>query len=180
MTFDRDKEISDNLALVTYMIEKYWPKFDEDLFQTGCIGLIKAVDSYDPNRGVKKSTYYGKCILNEIYMSNRKYAAIKNGKNIKHISLNNIIDDNIEYIDLIPDKTNIEEEVIINDEYNALYSAYNNLNNTDKLIIKYSFGLFNTPKKTQTEIGNLVNMSQASVSKRSKKILDIMRGDMNE
>lgn len=180
MTFDRDKEISDNLALVTYMIEKYWHKFDEDLFQTGCMGLIKAVDSYDPNRGVKKSTYYGKCILNEIYMSNRKYAAIKNGKNIKHISLNNIIEDNIEYIDLIPDKTNIEEEVIINDEYNALYSAYNNLNDIDKLIIKYNFGLFNTPKKTQTEIGNLVNMNQASVSKRSKKILDIMRGDMNE
>ena len=180
MTFDRDKEISDNLALVTYMIEKYWHKFDEDLFQTGCMGLIKAVDSYDPNRGVKKSTYYGKCILNEIYMSNRKYAAIKNGKNIKHISLNNIIEDNIEYIDLIPDKINIEEEVIINDEYNALYSAYNNLNDIDKLIIKYNFGLFNTPKKTQTEIGNLVNMNQASVSKRSKKILDIMRGDMNE
>ena len=180
MTFDRDKEISDNLALVTYMIEKYWPKFDEDLFQTGCVGLIKAVDSYDPNRGVKKSTYYGKCILNEIYMSNRKYAAIKNGKNIKHISLNNIIEDNIEYIDLIPDKTNIEEEVIINDEYNTLYSAYNNLNDIDKLIIKYTFGLFNTSRKTQTEIGNLVNMSQASVSKRSKKILDIMRGDMNE
>lgn len=180
MTFDRDKEISDNLALVTYIIEKYWPKFDEDLFQTGCMGLIKAVDSYDPNRGVKKSTYYGKCILNEIYMSNRKYAAIKNGKNIKHISLNNIIDDNIEYIDLIPDKTNIEEEVIMNDEYDALYNSYNNLNDTDQLIIKYAFGLFNTPKKTQTEIGDLVNMSQASVSKRIKKILDIMRGDMNE
>ena len=74
----------------------------------------------------------------------------------------------------------INEAKTINDEYNALYSVYNNLNDTDKLIIKYTFCLFNTPKKTQTEIGNLVNMSQASVSKRSKKILDIMRGDMNE
>lgn len=179
MTFDRDKEISDNLALVTYIIEKYWPKFDEDLFQTGCMGLIKAVDSYDPNRGVKKSTYYGKCVLNEIYMSNRKYATVKHGRDAKIMSLNEIVtEDRNERLDYIEANVDVEEEVEKNDEIKRMIEVYDKLEPIEQTIVKHTFGLFESEILNQHQIAKLINGSQPNVSKSLKKILRKMKGLM--
>lgn len=61
---DRDRRIVENMPLVRVIIKKYFPNYtrDDDIFQIGCIGLIKSVDTYDFNRGSAFSTYAGRCI----------------------------------------------------------------------------------------------------------------------
>ena len=81
---ERDKFIEDNMKLVTYTIDKKFPNYKhemidssfEETFQTGCIGLIKAVDKFDENKGYTFSTYAISCIVGEILLSIRE---IKHG-----------------------------------------------------------------------------------------------------
>ena len=72
---DREALITDNMALVTYMLKKITGSYDEDLYQSGCLGLTKAAQSFDPEKGFKFTTYASRCIMNEIFMefrSNKK------------------------------------------------------------------------------------------------------------
>lgn len=71
---EREAKILDNLPLVTFTIRKYYPTFinNEDIFQDGVVGLIRAVDTFDESRGIVFSTYASVCIINGVRMGFRK------------------------------------------------------------------------------------------------------------
>lgn len=85
---ERDQKIIGNLKLVNHILWKQFPNlaYNEDAFQIGCIGLIKAVDTYDEDSGIAFSTYASKCIANEIMMELRKQQ-----KRVSEISMETII-----------------------------------------------------------------------------------------
>ena len=85
---ERDEKIISNLKLVNYILWNKFPNLarSEDAFQIGCIGLIKAVDTYDEDSGVVFSTYAAKCIQNEIVMELRKQS-----RRVSEISMETLI-----------------------------------------------------------------------------------------
>ena len=172
-----DKEIEENMPLVSYVLQKYFHYWDEDMFQTGCIGLIKAVKTYNPDKCAAKSTYYTKCIKNEIDGVFRKNNMKKRSGTT--ISLNTNITDNLELQDTLADTINIEKTLIEKETLNVLYELIEELSYRDKIILILSFGLFNYDKKTQEEISKIVGIRQASISRRIKKILSRLRGKLN-
>lgn len=85
---ERDEKIISNLKLVNHILWKQFPNlaYNEDAFQIGCIGLIKAVDTYNEDSGVAFSTYASKCISNEISMELRRQR-----RRISEVSMETII-----------------------------------------------------------------------------------------
>lgn len=179
---DFDKEVEKNLPLVTYLIKKYYRVWNEDTFQIGCIGLIKGIKTFDPTKSTKKSTYYSKCILTELKMEFRTQQSKK--RNGVVLSLNtkmNLDEKNIvEFTDLIADEQNIEKEMMEKETKQELYDAINELSNMEKIIIIYTFGLFDKEVKTQEEIAVMLGISQASVCRNIQKILNRLRGKMED
>ena len=174
---DFDREVEENMPLVSYVLQKYYHTWNEDMFQIGCVGLIKAVKTFDPSKNVAKSTYYTKCIKNEIDSVNRRNNMKKRSGTT--ISLNIGIADNLELQDTLADSINIEEDLIKNETLSLLYELLKELSERDKIIITLSFGLFNNEKKTQEEIAKIVGINQASISRCVKRILIRLRGKIN-
>lgn len=85
---ERDQKIIENLKLVNHVLWKQFPNLarNEDMFQIGCVGLIKAVDTFNENTHILFSTYASKCITNEILMELRKQQ-----KRVSEISMETII-----------------------------------------------------------------------------------------
>ena len=177
---DFDKEVEQNLPLVSYVLQKYYHKWDEDMFQTGCLGLIKAVKTFNPNKNINKSTYYTSCIKNEIGSVGRRNNTKKRGKDFVTISLNTEIKkhDNLELQDLIPNDENVENTIVKNEMIALLYELIDTLPDRDKIIIIFSFGLFDYDKKNQCEIAKIVGINQASVSRCVKRMLCKLKGKM--
>lgn len=176
----RDKEIEENLKLVTFTLKKYFNKYDEDLFQIGCIGLIKAVDTYEESRIIAKSTYYVHCILTELLNDYRTKHRSKRNNGKTDYSLNNICVENIDFIDIIPSSVNIEEDFIKNEQIDRLYQCYDKLEDREKIVIMYYFGLFDCDKKKQKEIGEMLDISQNTVSTIIKNAIKKLRRLMED
>lgn len=104
---DREKLIVENLALVHFIIWKYFPGYgrDEDMFQTGCIGLIRAANKFDPDRDIEFSTYASRAIRNEIGMHLRK---LDKRKKIKMISIQEPVNDDQNIEDVLIGETGID------------------------------------------------------------------------
>lgn len=85
---ERDQKIIENLKLVNHILQKQFPNLarNEDMFQIGCVGLIKAVDTFNEDAGISFSTYASKCIMNEILMELRKQQ-----KQVSEISMETVI-----------------------------------------------------------------------------------------
>ena len=170
----RNKLIEHNLRLVAHIVKKYESKAisSDDLISIGTIGLIKGIDSYKKNKGVKLTTYAAKCAENEILMyfrSNKKY------KNT--ISLNDIIahdkeGNDIALIDIIEQSNeNFEDNILFKDKIKNLEQYLNVLSNRELEIIKMRYGLLNTPLKTQKEIAKKLKISRSYVSRIEKRAL---------
>ena len=170
----RNKLIEHNLRLVAHIVKKYESKAisSDDLISIGTIGLIKGIDSYKKNKGVKLTTYAAKCAENEILMyfrSNKKY------KNT--ISLNDIIahdkeGNDIALIDIIEQSNeNFEDNILFKDKIKNLEQYLNVLSIRELEIIKMRYGLLNTPLKTQKEIAKKLKISRSYVSRIEKRAL---------
>ena len=170
----RNKLITHNLRLVAHIVKKYETKniSADDLISIGTIGLIKGIDSYSPNKGVKLTTYAAKCAENEILMyfrSNKKYN--------NNISLNNVIGHDkdggdITLIDVLEEHTeNIENTLEYKDNIKNLSKYLNILNKRELEIIKMRYGLLNTDELTQNEIANKLHISRSYVSRIEKRAL---------
>lgn len=174
--------IERNLRLVVYIARK----FDntkiaiEDLISIGTIGLIKAVNTFDPDKKIKLATYASKCIENEILMYLRKTSKIKN-----EISLDeplNIDWDGNEL--LLSDILGTEGDIIykyIESEVDRtlLNEAIEKLSNREKIIVKLRFGLTNGMEKTQKEVADLLGISQSYISRLEKRIIKRLRKEMS-
>lgn len=168
-----------NRNLIYHVLKKnnlYYRK--EELYDLGLIGLTKAINTYNNDKGIRFSTYAYTCIQNEIKQELRKENGIKRKANNCTISLNkeiNCANDNIELQDLIQSNTNIEEEYEKKETIKELYININKLNKREKKLICYYYGI-NCDKKNQEELSIMYNISQAQVSRRIKAILKKLRG----
>ncbi|MTI49033.1 MAG: RNA polymerase sporulation sigma factor SigE [Firmicutes bacterium] len=174
--------IERNLRLVVYIARK----FDntgvgvEDLISIGTIGLIKAVNTFKPDKKIKLATYASKCIENEILMYLRR-----NSKTKSEISFDeplNIDWDGNELLlsDILGTDSDIifkylEEEI----DKNLLKEAMINLSNREKKIMQLRFGLGKNEEKTQKEVADILGISQSYISRLEKRIVKRLRKEIN-
>ena len=179
----REKLILHNLRLVAHIVRKYYStsKCSEDLVSVGTIGLVKAVDSFNPGNGARFATYGAKCIQNEILMffrSQKKLAC--------EVSINETIDmdkdgNPLTYIDVISSEESICEEVD-----RALRSAEairyveHLLSERERKIIILRYGLFGKEALPQREVAQRLGISRSYVSRIEKSALEKLRHAFGE
>ena len=173
----RAKLIEHNLRLVAHIVKKYDSKTDDvdDLISIGTIGLIKGVDSYSKSKNTRLTTYAARCIENEILMNFRN-----NKKRNKDISINESVGfdkegNEITILDILktpaPDfALDIHKEDSIDDMKKYLSV----LNDREKEIITYRYGLYDTDEITQKEIAKKLGISRSYVSRIEKRALTKM------
>lgn len=175
--------IEHNLRLVVYIAKK----FDntgvgvEDLISIGTIGLIKSVNTYNPDKNIKLATYASRCIENEILMYLRR-----NNKTKLEVSIDeplNVDWDGNEL--LLSDILGTEEDVIYRDlesevERKLLLKAISKLSDRERLIINLRFGLNSRDgeEMTQKEVANLLGISQSYISRLEKKIMKRLKKEI--
>ncbi len=175
----RNLLIEKNMRLVAHMTKKYAsPERDiQDLISVGTIGLIKAINSYKPEKGIRLATYAAKCIDNELLMLLRTekkksrevslYEPIGTDKEGNEISIIEIISD--EEPDIVEDYINLERMKIIK-KYIQNVLTYREYN-----IIINRYGLFNCNEKTQNEIAKDMGISRSYVSRIEKRALEKLK-----
>jgi RNA polymerase sporulation-specific sigma factor len=166
--------IERNLRLVVYIARKFENTGIgiEDLVSIGTIGLIKAVNTFDPAKKIKLATYASRCIENEILMYLRR-----NNKTRAEVSFDeplNIDWDGNELLlsDVLGTENDstykhVEEEI----DKNLLDTAMSHLSGREKTIIELRFGLKNGNEKTQKEVADFLGISQSYISRLEKRII---------
>lgn len=170
----RNKLIEHNLRLVAHIAKKYDGGRDlqEDLISIGTIGLIKAVDSYKPNKSTKLGTYAARCIENEILMHLRT-----NKKVSLDVSLNEVLGidkdgGEMTLLDILPaDQKDIVDQIQTNQDLNQLQSYFSTLTSREQRILIDRYGLNNQAEKTQKQIAREMNISRSYVSRLEKRAL---------
>lgn len=175
--------IERNLRLVVYIAKKFEnTKINiEDLVSIGTIGLIKAVNTFEPKKNIKLATYASRCIENEILMYLRR-----NLKNRVEVSLDeplNVDWDGNEL--LLSDVLGTESDMIYKEiesevEKSLLWQAMHKLNNREKTIIKLRFGLGDGNEKTQKEVADILGISQSYISRLEKRILKRLQREIRK
>ena len=172
--------IEHNLRLVVYIAKK----FDntgvgvEDLISIGTIGLIKAINTFDPVKKIKLATYASRCIENEILMYLRR-----NSKTRMEVSIDeplNVDWDGNEL--LLSDILGTDDDVISRkmEEISLLGKAISKLSPREQLIIRLRFGLNNTDgeEKTQKEVADILGISQSYISRLEKRIMKRLKKEI--
>ena len=179
LSVNGDKEarnvlVEHNLRLVAHIVKKF-ENFNEntdDLISIGTIGLIKGVDTYNPNKPVKLITYAAKCIENEILMYIRQNRKVQN-----NVSLNDSIgydkDGNeITLADVLKDEyIDSSDVILLKDNVTLLKKYLGVLNKREKDIIIRRYGLLNKEEQTQREIAKELGISRSYVSRIEKRAL---------
>ena len=176
--------IEHNLRLVAHVCKKYNnTNIDQDdLISIGSIGLIKGINSYNPEKSIKLSTYISKCIDNEILMylrSNKKTNSevyledpIGKDKDDNTVRLGEVLENN--------DKP-IEEEVDLKMKISKLYEKIKKvLKNRERTIIELRFGLNGKEPKTQKEIAKDMGISRSYVSRIETKAIGKLAKEIKE
>ncbi len=179
----REKLITHNLRLVVYISKKFESTGIniEDLISIGTIGLIKAVNTFSPEKKIKLATYASRCIENEILMFLRKSSHQK--AEISFDEPLNIDWDGNEL--LLSDILGTDEDSINRDmeneaEKDVLLKCVERLNEREKEIIKLRFGLAGHEEKTQKEVADLIGISQSYISRLEKRIIKRLQKEMEK
>lgn len=177
----RNSLIERNLRLVVYIARKFENTGIgiEDLVSIGTIGLIKAVNTFKPQRKIKLATYASRCIENEILMHLRR-----NNKTRTEVSFDeplNIDWDGNEL--LLSDVLGTESDVIyrhLEEEVDRklLHAAVSKLAPREQKIMELRFGLRGAKEKTQKEVADLLGISQSYISRLEKRIIKRLRKDI--
>lgn len=177
----REKLIVHNLRLVVYIAKKFENSGVgvEDLISIGTIGLIKAVNTFCPDKNIKLATYASRCIENEILMYLRKTSPLKNEVSIDE-PLNVDWDGNeLLLSDILgsdPDEVNrdLENE----DEKNLVIRTINSLNDRERTIMSMRFGLDGGREYTQKEVADRLGISQSYISRLEKRIIGNLKKEI--
>ncbi len=170
--------IEHNLRLVAHIVRKYYLSYSmpDELISIGCLGLMKAVDTFNAKNGAKFATYASKCIQNEILMffrSQKKLSA--------EVSISETIDmdkdgNPLTYIDIISVEDTIAEDLdyrLQSDKAVRLVSQA--LSPREKEIITLRYGLEHQKPHTQREVAEKLKISRSYVSRIEKKALSVLR-----
>lgn len=170
----RDKLVEHNLRLVVYVAKKFEGSGVniEDLISIGTIGLIKAVNTFNPEKNIKLATYASRCIENEILMYLRK---------VNHRRLDISLDEplNIDWdgnelllSDVLgSDGLEINDNIELEDERRILYECMAELSDRERLIMNMRFGMGGLEEKTQKEVADELGISQSYISRLEKRII---------
>lgn len=175
--------IERNLRLVVYIARKFENTGVgiEDLVSIGTIGLIKAVNTFDPSKKIKLATYASRCIENEILMYLRR-----NNKTRSEVSFDeplNIDWDGNEL--LLSDVLGTENDIIykyIEEEVDKklLHLALQKISGRERRIMELRFGLGDGTEKTQKEVADLLGISQSYISRLEKRIIKRLRKEIHK
>ncbi len=177
----REELIVHNLRLVVYIARKFENSGVgiEDLISIGTIGLIKAVNTFCPSRGIKLATYSSRCIENEILMHLRKCAGQRGEVSIDE-PLNVDWDGNELLLSdvLGSDPEEIHRGVEQEAERDLLHACIARLSAREQTIMKLRFGMAGAREHTQKEVADLLGISQSYISRLEKKIIRRLRTEM--
>lgn len=170
--------IERNLRLVSHIVKKYYSKTNdtEDLISIGTIGLIKAIDSFKPDKGIRLATYASRCIENEILMHFRN---IK--KNASDVYLGDSLESDrdgnpLTLQDTISDNRDMAEDLEKKIRWEKAAEYLENLEDErEREIIILRYGLDNKKPLTQREVAARLNISRSYVSRIEKKVLSDLR-----
>ena len=173
--------IEHNLRLVVYIAKRFESSGIgiEDLISIGTIGLIKAVNSFDPTKKIKLATYASRCIENEILMVLRR-----NARSRMEVSLDEPL--NVDYDGnelLLSDILGTEADLVSRDldadvDKQLLRSAVGHLGRREQNIVYLRYGLGDGRERTQKEVADMMGISQSYISRIEKRIIAKLATDM--
>lgn len=174
----RDKIIEHNLRLVSHIIRKYYSSYEypDELLSVGSLGLIKAVDSFNPGFGTRFATYGARCIQNEILMMFRSKK-----KRGMEISINDQIDvdkdgNPLTYLDIISVNESIESDLDMKVHIEKIRSLVDKvLLPREKEIVILRYGLKGYQPRTQKDVAAYLGISRSYVSRIEKKALEKLK-----
>ena len=179
----RSSLVEHNLRLVVYIARK----FDntgadaDDLVSVGTIGLIKAVNSFDPTKNIKLATYASRCIENEILMYLRRLARVRN-----EVSFDEPLNTDWEGNELLlSDILGTDSDVVYKDvetgvEKELLRGALQKLPERDRRIMNMRFGLDGKEEMTQKDVADVLGISQSYISRLEKKIIAKLKSEIGK
>ena len=179
----RNKLIEHNLRLVAHIVKKYYMSTSDqdDLVSIGTIGLIKAVDTFDADKGIRLSSYAERCIENEILMFFRNCK-----KSAQDVSMNEPIDTDKDGNALILMDVMATEDLIVDEldtkiKSEQLYRYIDEvLSERERIIINLRYGLGGKIPLTQREVAKKLNISRSYVSRIEKKSLLTLKKRFNK
>lgn len=174
----RDELITHNLRLVVYLAKKYESSGvpAEDMISIGTIGLIKAVNTFTPERSIKLATYASRCIGNEILMYLRKSSNRRQEASIDEPL--NVDGDGNELLlsDILgSDENQISQRLEQDAERAVLRRAVDSLSPRERQIMELRFGLADGIERTQKEAADALGISQSYISRLEKRIIHTLK-----
>ena len=179
----RNLLVEHNLRLVSHILKKYYTQSadQEDLISIGTIGLIKAVNTFTPERSIKLATYASRCIGNEILMylrksSNRRQeASIDEPLNIdgdgNELLLSDVLSSEADQVG-----QRLEQDA----ERASLRRSVEQLSPRERQIMELRFGLLDGVERTQKEVADAIGISQSYISRLEKRIIRQLREQLGE
>lgn len=179
----RNLLVEHNLRLVAHIIKKYYTQTDDvdDLISIGTIGLIKGINTYRPDKGVRLATYASRCCENEILMYFRSRR-----KNAGDISLSDALDTDSEgnsllLMDIVSNEEELSDRIGQYEICQKLRECIDSvLTGREARIIKIRYGIGSAEPKTQRETAELCGISRSYVSRIEKKALSKLRDALGE
>lgn len=174
--------IERNLRLVSHIVKKYYSKTNDtdDLISIGTIGLIKAIDSFKDDKGIKLATYASRCIENEILMH---FRSLKKGANDVYLNDTLEIDKDgnpLTIEDTISSDSDLAEDLEMKVRWEKVAKIIEGLEDErEKEIIILRYGLHNKKPLTQREVAQRLNISRSYVSRIEKKVLTDIKNQVD-
>ena len=170
----RNVLVEHNLRLVAHIAKKYYTQSDEqdDLISIGTIGLIKAVETFCPDKKIKLATYASRCIENEILMVLRKNAQLRGEISIDEPRSSDWDGNELLCSDILGTDEDIVSRDIENEaEREMLLAAVSELGEREQEIMQMRFGLCGKKERTQKEVAEAIGISQSYISRLEKRII---------
>lgn len=183
--FMQEQLILDNHNLIYHILKNMnlYNQLDE-YYDIAIIGLMKAAKNFDSNKKIKFSTYASTCIKNEICCYLRQKKSNKLKINNDTISLETVINsekgNGILLKDTISSNINIEEDLIYQQEIMKLYEAISHLKKNERFVLEHYYGLNNKVVLKQYELAEILNTSQAYISRIIKRSLVKIKKEMGK
>lgn len=173
----RNKLIEHNLRLVSHIMKKYYAQSDDmdDLLSIGTIGLIKGIDSYRPDRGVKLSTYCSRCVENEVLMYFRSRRRSQGDLSLSE-ALESDEDGSLSILDVLADEEDLADRVSDRELCRQLHAMVDRvLDEREARIIRLRYGLGASQALTQKQTAERIGVSRSYISRIEKRALEKLR-----
>lgn len=179
----RNRLVEHNLRLVAHIVKKFDNTGEDadDLISIGTIGLIKAVNTFDPDKKIKLATYASRCIENEILMYLRR-----NNKTRTEVSFDEPLNVDWDGNELLLSDVlgtdgdmiyrNLDEEI----DRDLLHKALAKLSERERTIMELRFGLDGGEERTQKDVADLLGISQSYISRLEKRIINRLRKEFSK